>query len=86
MRIYDSNSEDIFMRWKMECFNEAKPSWMQHPTFHQMKIFLLLHKWKHLLLVLHDTDIDLLLLNHLPSKQFVFINNDLIGHSIRIRD
>ena len=43
----ESNGTDIYMKWKMECsINETKPSWIEHFIFHQMKISVLLHKWK----------------------------------------
>ena len=34
-------------RWNVP-FNEAKPSWMVHFIFHQMKIFVSLHEWENI--------------------------------------
>jgi hypothetical protein len=34
-----------------------QPSGMENYIFHRMKIFLLLHEWKHSLFVLYDTKI-----------------------------
>ena len=34
-------------RWNVP-FNEAKPSWMVHFIFHQMKIFVPLHEWENI--------------------------------------
>ena len=44
-------------RWNVP-INEAKPSWLEHSIFQQMKIFLPLHEWKHSLFVLYDNKTD----------------------------
>ena len=41
MNVYECICMNIFMRWKMKC-------WMVHFIFHQMKIFVPLHKWENI--------------------------------------
>ena len=48
MNVYECNGTNIFMRWNVP-FKEAKPSWMVHFIFYQMKILVPLHEWENII-------------------------------------